>query len=85
MDPLAWRAALAPLADGAGRRFEISQRDPLDLLLLLALILLDLLVIAFVLRSRKRTTVKMVWVLVVAFLPVLGLILYVLLGRERPR
>lgn len=46
-------------------------------------LILDVLVIVFVLQSRKRFLVKLAWIAVVLFLPVLGLILYFLLGREK--
>lgn len=50
----------------------------------LLILVLDILVIVFVLKSRKRFLVKVVWIAVVIFLPILGLILYFFLGREKP-
>jgi len=48
----------------------------------LVVLILDILVIVSILGSHKAFLVKLVWVLVVVFLPVLGLILYFFLGRE---
>jgi phospholipase D-like protein len=49
----------------------------------IVIVVLDILVIIFVVQSRKRFLVKVVWILVILLLPLLGLILYFLLGREK--
>lgn len=65
-------------AKGGGGAF-FEQYGWLGILVLI----LDILVIVFVLQSRKRFLVKLVWIAVIVFLPILGLILYFLLGREK--
>lgn len=52
-------------------------------LLGLLILILDIVVIVAVLRSHKALLTKIVWILVIIFLPVLGLILYFFLGREK--
>ena len=49
----------------------------------LIILILDIIVIVSVLGSHKTFLVKLVWILVILFLPVLGLILYFFLGREK--
>jgi len=49
----------------------------------LIILILDIIVIVSIVGSHKTFLVKLVWVLVILFLPVLGLILYFFLGRER--
>lgn|GEM_PF-669529 len=47
------------------------------------ILVLDILTIVFVVQSRKRFLVKVVWIVVILALPILGLLLYFLLGREK--
>ncbi|HLE47167.1 MAG TPA: PLDc N-terminal domain-containing protein [Candidatus Thermoplasmatota archaeon] len=47
------------------------------------ILVLDIIVIVSVAKSHKTLLVKVVWILVVLFLPILGLILYFFLGREK--
>ena len=49
----------------------------------IVILVLDILTIIFVWSGRKRFLVKVVWTLVILFLPFVGLILYFLLGREK--
>ncbi|HLE48099.1 MAG TPA: PLDc N-terminal domain-containing protein [Candidatus Thermoplasmatota archaeon] len=49
----------------------------------LVVLVLDILVIVSILKSHKALLVKVAWILVVVFLPILGLILYFFLGREK--
>ena len=49
----------------------------------LIVLVLDILVIVRVAGSHKAFLVKLVWILVILFLPILGLILYFFLGREK--
>ena len=56
--------------------------DVPDWLSILVLVL-DILTIVFVWSGRKRFLVKVAWTLVVLFLPIVGLVVYFLLGREK--
>lgn len=47
----------------------------------LLLLVLDIYVIYLIIRGRSEPVVKLVWVIVVLVLPLLGPILYLLLGR----
>ncbi len=49
----------------------------------LFILILDIIVIVSVWRSHKALIPKVVWTLVILFLPILGLILYFFLGREK--
>lgn len=49
----------------------------------LLIFILDIWAIVDILGSAKSTGQKVLWILVILFLPVLGLILYVLFGRGR--
>lgn len=49
----------------------------------LVILVLDIIVIVNVWKSHKALIPKVVWTLVILFLPILGLILYFLLGREK--
>lgn len=49
----------------------------------LLILVLDIVVIGSVVKSHNTLMVKLVWILVILFLPVLGLILYFFLGREK--
>ena len=48
----------------------------------LIILILDVIVIIDVLKSGMDTIQKLIWILVIILLPVLGLILYYLLGRR---
>lgn len=48
----------------------------------LLILILDVYVIIRIVTSHKAFLVKLVWVLIVFFLPIIGLILYFFLGRE---
>ncbi|UUY07002.1 PLDc N-terminal domain-containing protein [Pseudomonas sp. J452] len=49
-------------------------------LLSLVILVLDIWVIINVVKSNAETTMKVVWVLLIVFLPVLGLIIWALAG-----
>jgi hypothetical protein len=49
----------------------------------IVLLVLVILVIVNVWRSRKAFIPKVLWTLIIVFVPVVGLILYFLLGREK--
>lgn len=52
----------------------------------LALILIDLVALATIWFSKRHSTsAKLVWTALVVFLPVLGALAWVALGRERKR
>lgn len=46
------------------------------------ILVLDILAIIDVLKSSMATGKKILWILLILFLPVLGLILYYLVGRK---
>lgn len=48
----------------------------------LILFILDILAIVDCAKSNKDTGKKVIWILVILFLPLIGLILYYLLGRK---
>jgi len=50
-------------------------------LLGLVVLILDIIAIIDVIKSNKDTAMKVVWILVILLLPVIGMILYFLLGR----
>ncbi|GAB3482369.1 PLDc N-terminal domain-containing protein [Azotobacter salinestris] len=54
--------------------------DILRGLLSLIILVLDIWAIVHVVRSRTETTKKVLWVLLIAVLPVLGLIIWVFMG-----
>jgi len=47
----------------------------------LVVLILDIIAIIDVIKSNKDTAMKVVWILVILLLPVIGMILYFLLGR----
>jgi hypothetical protein len=49
----------------------------------LIVLILDIVVLVSVWRSHKALIPKVVWTLVILFLPIIGLILYFFLGREK--
>ena len=51
-------------------------------LLGLVVLVLDIIAIVDVLKSSDDTTKKLLWILLILFLPVLGMILYFLLGKK---
>ncbi len=55
----------------------------LTLFIILFIILLPLLALVSVLTSEFRGNDKIVWVLIIIFLPFLGSLLYFLIGRDR--
>ncbi|MFZ6014614.1 MAG: PLD nuclease N-terminal domain-containing protein [Bacteroidota bacterium] len=46
------------------------------------ILVIDILVIMDILRSNKDTEKKILWIIAVVFLPVLGPILYYVMGRR---
>nr|WP_323373163.1 PLDc N-terminal domain-containing protein [Marinicella gelatinilytica] len=48
----------------------------------LIILILDIIAIVEILSSGKSAGEKLLWVLVILFLPLIGLILYYLLGRK---
>lgn len=48
----------------------------------LIVLVLDILAIIDCAKSQKETSKKVLWILLILFLPVLGLILYYLVGRK---
>jgi hypothetical protein len=51
-------------------------------LISLVILILDIIAIVEVVRSGKSTGEKLVWILVILLLPVLGMILWYLIGRK---
>ncbi|MDA9101409.1 PLDc N-terminal domain-containing protein [Omnitrophica bacterium] len=53
---------------------------------ILALIVLGISIWAVldIIKSPKESTKKILWIVAIIFLPVIGLILYLLLGRKKP-
>jgi hypothetical protein len=52
-------------------------------ILSLVILVLDIIAIIDVLKSAKDTGKKILWVILILFLPVIGLILYYLIGRKQ--
>lgn len=46
----------------------------------LIILILDIIIIMDVLKSSRETSSKVIWILVIVFLPVLGIILYWIFG-----
>lgn len=65
-----------------GRGAPSGAGDLLWIVYLLVLVI-DILIIVAIWRSRKTTLVKVVWTLVIVFTSVIGWILYFFLGREK--
>jgi hypothetical protein len=57
--------------------------SPFGGLFSLIILVLDIMAIVDIIRSSKSLGMKLLWTLVILFLPVLGLILYAIFGRER--
>jgi len=55
----------------------------IELFIALVLLVLPLIAMVDILRSRFGGNDKLIWVLVVIFLPVLGSLLYFLMGTKR--
>lgn len=51
-------------------------------LISLAVIVLDVIVILDILKSNKDTEKRILWIIAVIFLPLLGPILYLVIGRK---
>jgi hypothetical protein len=51
-------------------------------LISLAVIVLDVIVILDILKSNKDTEKRILWIIAVVFLPILGPILYLVIGRR---
>lgn len=51
-------------------------------LISLAVIVLDVIVILDILKSNKDTEKRILWIIAVIFLPILGPILYLVIGRK---
>ena len=49
----------------------------------LLIFILDIIAIVDIIKSKADGTNKLIWLLVVLFLPVVGMILYFLIGRGR--
>ncbi len=49
----------------------------------LVILVIGVLVVLDILRSNKDTEKKILWILVVIFLPLLGSLLYFFIGRKR--
>ncbi len=49
----------------------------------LVVLVLDIVAIVDVLKSSLETGKKVLWILLILFLPVLGMILYFLLGKKK--
>jgi hypothetical protein len=52
-------------------------------LISLLVLILDIVVVMDILKSNKDTEKKILWIIVVVFLPLLGPIIYYLVGRNR--
>lgn len=48
----------------------------------LIVFILDIIAIVDVLKSNKEVVMKLIWILVILLLPVLGMLLYFLIGRK---
>jgi hypothetical protein len=48
----------------------------------LLIIIIDVIVVIDILKSRKDNEKKVIWIVLVVFLPVLGPILYYFIGRK---
>jgi hypothetical protein len=48
----------------------------------LLILIIDVIVIVDIVQSRKDTEKKILWVIAVLFLPILGPILYYVMGKE---
>jgi hypothetical protein len=48
----------------------------------LVILVLDIIAIVDCLKSNDETTKKLLWILLILFLPVIGMILYFLLGKK---
>jgi len=51
-------------------------------LIYLAVLVLDVIVVLDILKSNKDTEKKVLWIIAVVFLPVLGPILYFVIGKK---
>jgi hypothetical protein len=51
-------------------------------LISLAVIILDVIVILDILKSNKDNEKRILWIIAVVFLPILGPILYLVIGRK---
>jgi Phospholipase_D-nuclease N-terminal len=51
-------------------------------LIALVILVIDVVVVLDILNSRKDTEKKILWIIVVVFLPVLGPLLYFVIGRN---
>lgn len=49
----------------------------------LIVLIIDIVVIADILKSSKDTEKKILWIIAVVFLPILGPILYYIVGKNR--
>ena len=49
----------------------------------LLILIIDIVVIVDIVKSNKDTEKKVLWIVAVVFLPLLGPVLYYLLGRNR--
>ena len=48
----------------------------------LIIFILDIIAIVDVLKSNKDVAMKLVWILLILFLPLIGMLLYFLIGRK---
>lgn len=48
----------------------------------LIILILDIIAIIDVLKSGKDVAIKLLWILLILFLPLLGMILYFVIGRK---
>lgn len=51
-------------------------------LLGLLILIIDVVIVLEIIKSKKDTEKKILWVIAVVFLPVLGPILYLIMGRK---
>jgi hypothetical protein len=51
-------------------------------LIYLAVIVLDVIVVLDILKSKKDMEKKILWIIAVVFLPILGPVLYYVIGRK---
>lgn len=51
-------------------------------LLYLAILIIDVIIIIDIIRSKKDTEKKVLWIIAVLFLPIIGPVLYYVIGKK---
>ncbi len=55
----------------------------MNFILCLIVIILDIMALADVLQSKKDSTEKLVWVIVILLMPLIGMVLYYVIGKKQ--